>query len=433
MINNPYTERAMIADATMFFGREEELESIFSRLATLQSCSVVGQRRIGKSSLLYHLCRPEVFRSQMTNPTKCAFAYLDLQTLGQPTRERFFGTAFRRFADASKSRLCTDYTPDYDGFRTFIEDSHASGWRLVLCLDEFESITGRGEFDSDFFAFLRGLGSSFNLAYVIASRRVLHELCHVGKIDSSHLWNIFTTLYLGLLNEREAYDLVTMPFARSEIALSTEDVGLVLVLAGRHPFFLQIACCLLFEAKRRNTLDRADFEARFRQEATPYFAYIWADLDDEERIILQRLSDAKQDVDKLAGLERRGIVLKHGAAYHLFSKDFECFIAEQAGPERPEGAGDIHRFPGAVRGPSTTSTEESLEQMKQAQLRHKITAYFNESELRDLCADLNVDYENLPGEAKADKVRELVAYFARRGNVHQLAKVCCSLRPNRPW
>lgn len=36
-MDNPYTERAMITDAMMFFGREEELDSIFSRLATSQS------------------------------------------------------------------------------------------------------------------------------------------------------------------------------------------------------------------------------------------------------------------------------------------------------------------------------------------------------------------------------------------------------------
>jgi hypothetical protein len=184
-MDNPYTERAMITDATMFFGREEELDSIFSRLATSQSYSIVGQRRIGKSSLLYHICQSEVYRDRVPDPDQCAFAYFDLQTVGEPTRERFFSLALRKFAQASDGRLRTDYEPTYDGFRTFVEDSHEAGWGLVLCLDEFEVICGRGEFDSDFFAFLRGLGNSYNLAYVTASRWVLHELCHMGKIDFS--------------------------------------------------------------------------------------------------------------------------------------------------------------------------------------------------------------------------------------------------------
>jgi hypothetical protein len=274
-MKNPYTERAMITDATMFFGRSEELESIFSRLTTLQSCSIVGQRRIGKSSLLYHLCQPEIYRDRIPSPTQCAFAYFDLQTVGKPTRKRFFSLVLRKFAQASRQHLRTDYQPTYDGFRTFIEDSHDAGWGLVLCLDEFEVICGRGEFDSDFFAFLRGLGNSYNLAYVTTSCSVLHELCHTGKIASSQFWNIFTTLHLGHLRDGEARDLVTVPFARSEVALSIEDVDFVLRLADRHPLLLQIACYHLFEARQMDVVDYAQVEAEFRQETAPYFDYIW--------------------------------------------------------------------------------------------------------------------------------------------------------------
>ncbi len=328
-MDNPYTERAMITDATMFFEREEELDSIFSRLATSQSYSIVGQRRIGKSSLLYHICQPEVYRDRVSDPDQCAFTYLDLQTVGEPTRERFFSLALRKFAQASDERLHTDYEPTYDSFRTFVEDSHDAGWGLVLCLDEFEVICGRGEFDSDFFAFLRGLGNSYNLAYVTASRWVLHELCHMGKIDSSQFWNIFTTLHLGLLKESGAHDLITVPFARSKVELSTEDADFVLRLAGRHPLFLQVACCHLFDAKQKGDVDYTDVEARFRQEADPYFGYIWDHLKDEERLALYKLSRDEQDVDRLAGLERSGNVVRQDGTYRFFSKDFGRFVGEQ--------------------------------------------------------------------------------------------------------
>ena len=38
-----------------FYGREEEIRTIVNRLKSMQATSIVGKRRIGKSSLLYHL------------------------------------------------------------------------------------------------------------------------------------------------------------------------------------------------------------------------------------------------------------------------------------------------------------------------------------------------------------------------------------------
>ena len=54
---------------------------------------------------------------------------------------------------------------------------------------------------------------------------------------------------------------------------------------------------------------------------------------------------------------------------------------------------------------------------KATMLRQILAERFNEGELRTLCFDLGIDYENLPGQGKADKARELVAYFQRRGDI----------------
>ena len=55
-------------------------------------------------------------------------------------------------------------------------------------------------------------------------------------------------------------------------------------------------------------------------------------------------------------------------------------------------------------------------------LRQVLATRFSETELRDLCFDLGVDYESLPGESKADRARELVAYFARRHRLTRLIR-----------
>lgn len=63
-----------------------------------------------------------------------------------------------------------------------------------------------------------------------------------------------------------------------------------------------------------------------------------------------------------------------------------------------------------------------------ALLNHIDSAYA-EPELQGLCAQLGVDYRVLPGYAKRDKARELIATMSRRGQLASLAAVVASERP----
>lgn len=66
-------------------------------------------------------------------------------------------------------------------------------------------------------------------------------------------------------------------------------------------------------------------------------------------------------------------------------------------------------------------------------LRDQITSSFNFNELRNLCFDLNINYENLPGDTLDDKARELIEYCKRRGQMRSLEKRCQELRPHVSW
>jgi len=68
--------------------------------------------------------------------------------------------------------------------------------------------------------------------------------------------------------------------------------------------------------------------------------------------------------------------------------------------------------------------------MDKATLRDTLTQGFDEGELRTLCFDLDVDYDCLPGEGKANKARELVEYFERRGELYKLIRRVRMLRSN---
>jgi serine/threonine protein kinase len=66
-------------------------------------------------------------------------------------------------------------------------------------------------------------------------------------------------------------------------------------------------------------------------------------------------------------------------------------------------------------------------------IRQILREYFDESELQDLCFDLGVNYQGLPGSGTGDKARELVSLFIRHQNISLLVGAIKELRPNTEW
>ena len=74
-----------------------------------------------------------------------------------------------------------------------------------------------------------------------------------------------------------------------------------------------------------------------------------------------------------------------------------------------------------------------MEREQLVRLREMLVTKFDEGELQTLCFDLGVDYASLPGKRKADKARELVAYFERRSQIPELLETGRAQRPDIPW
>jgi tetratricopeptide (TPR) repeat protein len=75
-----------------------------------------------------------------------------------------------------------------------------------------------------------------------------------------------------------------------------------------------------------------------------------------------------------------------------------------------------------------SSVASVLEVHRLIRLRQILTERFDEGELHTLCFDLGVDYDNLPGQSKADKARELVEHLERHGRVSNLVETGKKLR-----
>ncbi len=71
--------------------------------------------------------------------------------------------------------------------------------------------------------------------------------------------------------------------------------------------------------------------------------------------------------------------------------------------------------------------------ISRGQLRDNLVNFFSEEELRSLCFDLGIDYEELGGRSKSVKVLELIGFMQRRARLDELVFLARELRPDASW
>jgi RNA-directed DNA polymerase len=76
-----------------------------------------------------------------------------------------------------------------------------------------------------------------------------------------------------------------------------------------------------------------------------------------------------------------------------------------------------------------TSTELRSLQIGQKRLREALENKFSMAELNTLCFDLNIDFENIPGTTKSEKVVELIKYMDRHDRYQELFDAVEQSRP----
>jgi HEAT repeat protein/KaiC/GvpD/RAD55 family RecA-like ATPase len=73
------------------------------------------------------------------------------------------------------------------------------------------------------------------------------------------------------------------------------------------------------------------------------------------------------------------------------------------------------------------------EQNRSTELVQILAERFSQEELKTLCFNLGIDYDDLPTVGKANKARELVEYLGRRNRIFELLQIGKRLRPDIPW
>lgn len=340
---NPYLNRVMIKNPDDFFGRAREVKKIFARLDAPhpQSISIVGERRLGKSSLLNFIYQRRNRRLFMQNYDEAIFAYMDFQGSHGLDIPKFIDLLIGMFNyEKQKEIVLGESTRTLDKLKEVTDDLNKSGKRIIVLMDEFEAITRNPNFDMQFFSFLRYLANNYRVAFVTSSFQELQQMCHAEDIADSPFFNIFSNLPLRVFGREETEELIRIPSEREGLPLAAHSEKIV-ALSGYFPLLIQIACSNVFEhllEQGSGRLDWGSIEKSFREEAWPHFAFAWDKMDGASRDALARAAAGKASDRKLQhvveDLLRRGYLHAADSGTDLFSEPFRDFVLEQVGGRR---------------------------------------------------------------------------------------------------
>lgn len=277
-----------------FIGRRQVIRRIVGRLANHgQSTALVGEPRLGKSSLLHYLEAPaQRVGLYGDHASQLIFSSLSSESLDSTfTPARFWQQVLyplqHQLIDlapttglAQHYQLCQRNNFGVFTLENLFRSLHAHKHRLVLLLDEFDQLLHHPILNSaEFFGGLRALASRSNgaLVLVVASRlplAVLNAETQVFNPTGSPYFNIFAEFTLGSFTDAEVHTL----FERADSRFTPADRRYLTALAGHHPYLLQAAASTLWDAYDEG-LDEAGRHGyvydRLVKEHTHHFADTW--------------------------------------------------------------------------------------------------------------------------------------------------------------
>ena len=225
-----------------------------------------GQRRMGKTSLIYQL--------RWLLPKRILPITVDLQGPVALARDHAgflynFGKQVIQSADQQqvrlpaleRDRLNLDPFTAFDDWLMHLEDLLAKQGieTVLLCLDEFETLG---------YAFEKGTleeESVLGMLRHVIQHRPRFKLLLAGShlLDSFPTWSSYLinveTIKLGCLEESEARQLIENPIAGFELSYDPEALEKILRLTNGHPYLLQLVCAEMVTQKNEGAL-----ESRFR-------------------------------------------------------------------------------------------------------------------------------------------------------------------------
>ncbi len=273
-----------------FIGRENEIASILNRVRNGESTAIIGQPHVGKTSLLLKLTETEVNDDYLVG-VETIFQYIDLHPVEPDYSPSIFwseATAKLGFSQSKKlvelhsKAIETNF--ERHALESVFDFMGKNNLRLVLLLDEFETLFRRSKFkDLSFFPLVRSLASrTGGLSIVIASRLRLAQINEMGRkfLDlGSPFFNYMIENRLKPFADNE----ISILLERGEIPFSDIEKRFIRNVAGRNPFLLQTLAQAVVENRGEANLRLAAEE--FYEQVSSYYDELWLNLSEKERTV----------------------------------------------------------------------------------------------------------------------------------------------------
>jgi len=279
---NPFANYGPLVYGERFIGRTQALGQIWRRVVDSGgSLSIIGERRVGKSSLAYQaLFANDDLRKQQIFPI-----WIDMATYPDPAR--FFtglvrwcaweledhGRLPRPVRETAEELQRDGQRFDYDRVQFFFQQVQRQGLRLVIVLDEFDQ--SRELFRQDGLGFhqLRALNYRQQVTFVTVSRRTIHDLeQQTGAVVP--FAQVFEPCYVGMFADDEV-ELLLGKISALGVPLTAEDCAELRARCGAHPFLLSMVASGLIEQYRlAGRLDRKQIFAHTEPEFMRHYADI---------------------------------------------------------------------------------------------------------------------------------------------------------------
>jgi len=228
---NPFTDIVAIRDPARFVGREAVLERVL-RLLKSGSVALVGERKIGKSSLLHRLAT--LLRHEPEQAV-VFWDFFDLEDKAHVLREavRALGSDGETWADLKRA-------------------THSR--RVALLLDEFDVAPERG-FDVDLLRACRALCQRERGVRLVTASRALPKEIFPNPGKGSWPYDFLTLQPLGPFTTGEAQRLLAHPWAPEALHFDGLTCEELIALSDCHPYRLQRAAYHRYEALGDPTYD----------------------------------------------------------------------------------------------------------------------------------------------------------------------------------
>jgi len=328
---NPFIHGRELAP-NEFIGRERELRQIYGHMATRTSVAVIGQPRMGKTSLLKYIIHA-ISRSTDLHSSlgTLVFSYLDGHPLGGTVgHEQFWQRAIvpiEPLLPPNPTLMARYFHVQRELYRddalALLFDELASiGHRVVLLLDEFDAFLSHPLLnDGAFFGVLRSLSSSSaGLSLVIATRSEMNDL-NVRTTNfnpnGSPYFNTFQFVRMGPLSQ-SAFDQL---LSKGRDYFNGADYDYIAAVSGRHPYLSQVAAASVFAAQE----DGLTGIRRYRTSAEHLRDNLRPQFDDQWR---NWSSSAKKVVTAIALSQIPTLIGKHRFETHSTIGDVEYYNQE---------------------------------------------------------------------------------------------------------